>query len=156
MQHLLEFPSQQSASRMTGEVFLLLLNWLLFSVSVYWLEQGTLTHAWFSHQSWNEDNQNQHGPRINLRISFHIKWHLTCRKKNIPPPTTTMGCVLWMSWLKVMKTTRSHWKQLLVYERGLKYIFKDKSASYQDLLQGIRPPSMETPKNPEHAIDNKQ
>ena len=30
------------------------------------------------------------------------------------------------------------------------------SASYQDLLQGIRPPSMETPKNPGHAIDNKQ
>ena len=152
MQHLLEFPSQQSASRMTGEVFLLLLNWLLFSVSVYWLEQGTLTHAWFSHQSWNKDNQNQHGPGINLRISFHIKWHLT-GKKNIPPPTTTMGCVLWMSW---MKTTRSHWKQLLVNKRALKYIFKDKSASYQDLLQGIWPPSMETPKNPGHAIDNKQ
>ena len=151
MQHLLEFPSQQSASRMTGEVFLLLLNWLLFSVSVYWLEQGTLTHAWFSHQSWNEDN---HGPGINLRISFHIKWHLT-GKKNIPPPPT-MGCVLWMSWMKVMTTTRSHWKQLLVNERALKYIFKDKSASYQDLLQGIRPPSMETPKNPGHAIDNKQ
>ena len=82
MQHLLEFPSQQSASRMTGEVFLLLLNWLLFSVSVYWLEQGTLTHAWFSHQSWNKDNQNQHGPAINLRISFHIKWHLTGKKKH--------------------------------------------------------------------------
>ena len=45
VQHLPEFPSQQSASRMTGEVFLLLLNWLLFSVSVYWLEQGTLTRA---------------------------------------------------------------------------------------------------------------
>ena len=45
---------------------------------------------------------------------------------------------------------------LLVSKRALKYIFKDKSASYQDLLQGIQPPSMETPKNPGHAIDNKQ
>ena len=79
----------------------------------------------------------------------------TWQEKNIPPPTT-MGCFLWMSWMKVMTTTRSHWKQLLVNERALKYIFKDKSASYQDLLQGIRPPSMETPKNPGHAIDNKQ
>ena len=156
MQHLLEFPSQQSANCMTGEVFLLLLNWLLFSVSVYWLEQGMLTHAWFSHQSWNEDNQNQHGPSINLRISFHIKWHLTEKNTCHQVPPTTVGCVLWMSWMKVMKTTRSHWKQLLVNERALKYIFKDKSASYQNLVQGIRPPSMETPKNPGHAIDNKQ
>ena len=29
-------------------------------------------------------------------------------------------------------------------ERALRYIFKDKSASYQDLLQRIRLPSMET------------
>ena len=29
-------------------------------------------------------------------------------------------------------------------ERTLSYIFKDKSASYQDLLQGIRLPSLET------------
>ena len=31
-----------------------------------------------------------------------------------------------------------------VNERALRYIFKDKSASYQDLLEGIRLPSMET------------
>ena len=40
-----------------------------------------------------------------------------------------------------------------VNERALGYIFIDKSASYQDLLERIRLPSMETRKMARHATD---
>jgi len=47
-------------------------------------------------------------------------------------------------------------KEGRVNKRPLRYTFKEKSASYQDLLQRIRLPFQGNLKNPRHAIDNKQ